>query len=42
MNADISSMDKAPVVFVIDDEAPMREALSSLFRSVGLQVQTFA
>ncbi|MEJ5056855.1 MULTISPECIES: response regulator transcription factor [unclassified Pseudomonas] len=35
-------MDKGPVVFVIDDEAPMREALSSLFRSVGLQVQTFA
>lgn len=47
MNEDISSMDKGavdkgPVVFVIDDEAPMREALSSLFRSVGLQVQTFA
>ncbi|KAB0488125.1 response regulator transcription factor [Pseudomonas reinekei] len=36
------SMDKRPVVFVIDDEAPMREALSSLFRSVGLQVETFA
>jgi FixJ family two-component response regulator len=35
-------MDKRPVVFVIDDEAPMREALSSLFRSVGLQVETFA
>lgn len=47
MNEDISamekkSMDKRPVVFVIDDEAPMREALSSLFRSVGLQVETFA
>ena len=31
-----------PVVFVIDDEAPLREALDSLFRSVGLQVRLFA
>lgn len=31
-----------PVVFVIDDEASQREALSSLFRSVGLQVDLFA
>ncbi|WP_027545687.1 response regulator transcription factor [Bradyrhizobium sp. WSM2254] len=31
-----------PVVFVIDDEAPQRDALSSLFRSVGLQVEVFA
>lgn len=30
------------VVFVIDDEASQREALSSLFRSVGLQVGLFA
>ena len=30
------------VVFVIDDHAPLREALVSLFRSVGLQVKTFA
>lgn len=30
-----------PVVVVIDDDAPLREALSSLFRSVGLQVRTF-
>ena len=30
-----------PVVFVIDDDASVREALSSLFRSVGLQVKTF-
>lgn len=41
-SVDKTAMDKGPVVFVIDDEAPMREALSSLFRSVGLQVQTFA
>jgi FixJ family two-component response regulator len=30
-----------PVVLVIDDDASLREALSSLFRSVGLQVRTF-
>jgi FixJ family two-component response regulator len=30
-----------PVVVVIDDDAPLREALSSLFRSVGLRVRTF-
>lgn len=31
-----------PTVFVIDDDADLREALSSLFRSVGLQVKAFA
>jgi FixJ family two-component response regulator len=31
-----------PVVYVIDDEAPLREALESLFRSVGLRVELFA
>jgi FixJ family two-component response regulator len=31
----------APVVFVVDDDAAVREALSSLFRSVGLQVELF-
>ncbi len=30
-----------PVVLVVDDDAPMREALQSLFRSVGLQVHAF-
>ena len=29
-----------PVVFVVDDDASLREALESLFRSVGLQVET--
>jgi FixJ family two-component response regulator len=29
-------------VFVIDDDASLREALASLFRSVGLQVKAFA
>ncbi len=33
--------EKPPVVFVIDDDASLREALSSLFRSVGLQVTAF-
>ena len=30
-----------PVVFVVDDDASVREALSSLFRSVGLRVEVF-
>jgi len=30
-----------PIVFVIDVDAPMREALGNLFRSVGLQVEVF-
>ena len=30
------------VVFVIDDDTPMREALKGLFASVGLRVETFA
>ena len=31
-----------PVVFVIDDDASVRAALSSLVRSVGLSVEVFA
>jgi FixJ family two-component response regulator len=30
-----------PIVFVIDDDASVREALRGLFRSVGLQVEVF-
>jgi FixJ family two-component response regulator len=30
-----------PVVFVIDDDASVREALSNLFRSVGLRAEAF-
>jgi FixJ family two-component response regulator len=30
------------MVFVVDDDAPMRESLKNLLRSVGLQVQLFA
>jgi FixJ family two-component response regulator len=29
------------IVFVVDDDAPVREALQRLLRSVGLQAQTF-
>jgi FixJ family two-component response regulator len=29
------------IVFIVDDDASVREALRSLFRSVGLQVETF-
>lgn len=31
-----------PVVFIVDDDASVREALGSLFRSVGLRVKMFA
>ncbi|TJV20505.1 MAG: response regulator, partial [Mesorhizobium sp.] len=31
----------APLVFVVDDDASMREALASLFRSVGMRVEMF-
>jgi FixJ family two-component response regulator len=31
-----------PVVFVVDDEASIRDALSNLLRSVGIRVETFA
>ncbi|TMJ04626.1 MAG: response regulator transcription factor [Alphaproteobacteria bacterium] len=34
-------MSTQPIVFIIDDEETVREALSSLFRSVGLQTKTF-
>jgi FixJ family two-component response regulator len=31
-----------PIVYVVDDDASMREALGNLFRSVGLRVEVFA
>jgi FixJ family two-component response regulator len=37
-----SAETEEPVVYVIDDDASLREALGSLFRSVGLRVQVFA
>jgi FixJ family two-component response regulator len=36
-----SSAAEEPIVFVIDDDPSMREALNSLFRSVGLRVELF-
>ncbi|WP_223547010.1 response regulator transcription factor [Pseudomonas sp. A-B-19] len=33
---------KDPVVFVVDDDASMREALSNLLRSAGIKIETFA
>jgi FixJ family two-component response regulator len=30
------------IVFVVDDDAPIRESLKNLIRSVGLRVETFA
>lgn len=35
-------MNTTETVFVVDDDLSVREALSSLIRSVGLQVQTFS
>ena len=31
-----------PIVFVVDDDASIREALSSLIRSIGLRIEAFA
>ena len=31
-----------PVVFVIDDEALIRDGIQSLIRSIGLRAETFA
>ena len=33
--------EERPTVFVVDDDASMRDALKNLFRSVGLNVETF-
>jgi FixJ family two-component response regulator len=34
--------DSKPVVYVLDDDASLREALANLFASVGLHAETFA
>jgi FixJ family two-component response regulator len=34
--------EEEPIVFAVDDDASMREALSRLFRSVGMRAQIFA
>src|SRR5262249_32085899 len=33
--------DDQPVVFIVDDDSSMRDTLSDVMRSVGLEVQTF-
>ena len=38
----VERSDSRSLVYVIDDDLAVREALSGLFRSVGLQVKTFA
>jgi FixJ family two-component response regulator len=40
--ANIPTRADEPVVLVVDDDKSMREALTSLFQSVGLQVQVFS
>jgi len=42
MNKDKVRTTNNPTVFVVDDDAALRETLSSLFRSVGLQAEAFA
>jgi FixJ family two-component response regulator len=37
-----SRTEQGPTVIVIDDDGAVREALSNLFRSIGLQVKVFA
>jgi FixJ family two-component response regulator len=31
----------SPLVYIVDDDAPLREAIGSLLRSIGLQVELF-
>ncbi len=35
-------MEPDKLVFVVDDDAPLRESLADLLRSIGLRVETFA
>jgi FixJ family two-component response regulator len=39
--SDRSATARSSIVYVIDDDVSLRDALSSLFRSVGLQVELF-
>jgi FixJ family two-component response regulator len=42
MNAAASAAPPGPLVIIVDDDVSMREALQSLFGSVGLQTEAFA
>ena len=42
MKQKVEKSESAPVIFVIDDDASIRTSISSLIRSVGLQVEVFA
>ena len=39
--AKATSLDRLPIVLVVDDDASVRNALANLFRSVGLQDRAF-
>jgi FixJ family two-component response regulator len=41
-DAKLGGSEGQPIVFVVDDDPAVREALHSLIRSVGLRVETFA
>lgn len=40
-SSDRSAEARSSIVYVIDDDSALRDALSSLFRSIGLQVEIF-
>jgi FixJ family two-component response regulator len=42
MESQSSAVSETATVLVVDDDASLRESLSSLFRSIGLQVKLFA
>jgi FixJ family two-component response regulator len=37
-----ATVNHEPMVFIVDDDCALRDALSSLLRSIGLRVETFA
>jgi FixJ family two-component response regulator len=41
-DAKMGQPERPPIVFVVDDDPAVREALSGLIRSLGLRVKTFA
>lgn len=41
MNQSAVKINHDPIVFIVDDDAALRDALSSLLRSIGLRVETF-